>query len=360
MSKHAIPHFSNLDGAHSRDGLWVPTNGVLTVKNDDNTVRRRKSVITARTWDGVGIGFESAEKLGANDQSIFLAICAQAAAPDRRQIKFDVKSDSHEGLQRAALNISAASIRSRSPVISISSTLYRIARDAGMTSPGKRGQEVRESLRRLGGVTIVEITMKKDKRELRDDSQPLPDGVERKPMTVESTSLLIATQFDQDTKQPTITINPRQTDSLLRGQKVQISLVERRALKGEVPKLLHFWLCVYTRLGEEHGVNGSGIGLGTLVKHIWHEPAKPNNALQCKPEKLEIPDSDKELEAKKAYRDQQQRLARRRRLIIRALEEINNKTDWEIEIGPMIAHIKRPSVLPIVKRKEKKQIGSDA
>lgn len=358
MIRHATPHFSNVEGTHSIDGLWVPTNGVPTeLLTDEKTRRRPRLVVPAKALYGTRIAFEGTEMLGADDQSVFLAICAQAGANDRILIEGDVEIDSDLARHRAGLLIPIISGRANAPVISVVTSFYRIARDAGMAGPDKRGAEIRESLRRLQAVTVTEIILVNS---VDESGRPVlnPETGEQVTHAVNSTSRLLSYEYDVDTKKTTITINPRQTNALLGEQKIQVSLSERRRLTGEVPKLLHFWLCAYVRLGAWLGVSDSGASIDKLVKHIWNEPIKPEGALESRLKKLE-PEK-----YKKALRTHQLKMNNRRRLIIKALTEIKEKTSWEIEVAENMAYVRRPLQLPltdqitVVRRRRVKPITS--
>jgi hypothetical protein len=341
LTKLAFPHFSNVEGTHSIDGLWVPTKGVRTaLLNDDKTRRRPRLFVSAKECYGISIAYEATEILGADDQSVFLSLCAQAAGKHRILIDGNAESNPILARYRAGLKIPSTSSQANAPVISFTTSLYGIARDAGLAGPEKRGPEIRESLRRLNAVTVTEFV---DVPVLDVAGRAVLDQVTGRPVTTSlmCPSQLISYEYDLQTMKTIITINPRQTATLLGEQKIQVSLTERRRLTGEVSKLLHFWLCAYVRLNASLGVNGNGALIDTLVKHVWNESVTPEGALKKKLQKLEV------LELKKAVRAHELKMNRRRRLIIKALNEIKEKTEWKITIGERLVYVVRPRRLAL-------------
>lgn len=238
---HIKPAFCRFDPAHLFDGLFVPTKGR----------KRGRLYVEPREFNGMQVSFQGFEQLGADDQSLLLAISAQLgidglliddeAGPIARQLKLDLQLT---GYTNGANGATPATKKT---------TLYSLLVDAGYKDPNS-AKDAHRALNRLANAQVREINKK--------------TGWDRR-------CNLISTNFNRMTGETYIAANPRLAGALFSGQHVKISLYERNALESEAAKLLHCWLCSNVRLGASLG-NGNGVKLDTLLPHIYgpgHEAA---------------------------------------------------------------------------------------
>jgi len=228
---HTKPAFARFDAAHLFDGLFVPTKGRT----------RSRLLVPQHEFNGCKISFQGFEQLGADDQSLLLAISAQLgidgllideeAGPISTQLKLDLqlKGNGNEA-----------------PPATKKTTLYSLLQDAGYKD-AKSTKDAHKSLNRLANAQIREINKQA--------------GWDRR-------CNLISTSFNRLTGETYIAANPRLTAALFTGQHVRISLYERNALVTEAAKILHCWLCSNVQLGKSLG-NGNGAKIDTLLPHIY-------------------------------------------------------------------------------------------
>ena len=138
---------------------------------------------------------------------------------------------------------------------------------------------------------------------------------------------LIAVEFSHRSDRLHVAVNPRLTGVIFKPQYINISLIERNALKTEVAKLLHCWLSSHIRLGKSQ-LNRNGIHIDSLGPHVWG----------CEQwEKSSAPT-----------------LSKRRSQLISALKEISGcnrnidgAREWAIDMdGNGIVKISRPNKMP--------------
>lgn len=236
MSKHHIkPAYAKIDPAHVFDGLFVPTKGK----------KRGRLFVESRRFGKLDIGFQGFEQLGADDQSILLALTAQLGidglmieesptGPVSKQLRLALEFEKDDG----------------APLASKRTTLRSLLIDAGH-NPDTSTEKAKESLNRLRSTQIREINRE--------------TGWDR-------VCNLISVSFNHKTGEIHVAANPRLTGAVFRGQHVKISLFERNELETEVAKILHCWLCSNIRLGRALG-NGNGAHLDTLAPHVWGRAA---------------------------------------------------------------------------------------
>lgn len=237
--QHIKPAYAKVDPAHLFDGLFVPTNGK----------KRGRLLVEPRDFGDARIGFQGFEQLGADDQSILLALTAQLgidgltidATPPGRiaqdlRLMLEFKDGDGNPLDRGE------------PLASKKTTLRSLLIDAGYgdVDGGKALKTARDALNRLRNAQIRE----RSKR-----------GWDR-------TCNLISASFNDLTGEIYVAANPRLTSAVFNGQHVKVSLFERGELESEVAKLLHAWMCSNIRLGQSLG-NGNGAKLDTLGPHVW-------------------------------------------------------------------------------------------
>ena len=241
------PAYAKFDPAHVFDGLFVPTNGK----------KRGRLFVKPRRFGDLEIGFQGFEQLGADDQSILLALSAQLGidglmidddppGPIAKQLRLDLKFKNDDG---ALLASKRTSLRS-------------LLIDAGH-NPNTSTEKAKESLNRLNNVQIREINH--------------ATGWER-------ACNLISASFNHKTGEVYVAANPRLTGAVFRGQHVKVSLFERNELESEAAKLLHCWLCSNIRLGRSLG-NGNGAHIDTLAPHVWGKTAWEGFSKQSKSQK---------------------------------------------------------------------------
>lgn len=225
------PAYARFDPAHLFDGLFVPTNGK----------KRGRLLVEPRRFGKLEIGFQGFEQLGADDQSVLLALTSQLAidglvieasstGPISKQLRLALDFNQDDG----------------APLASKRTSLRSLLIDAGHNRDTST-DKAKASLNRLRSTQIREI-----------DRETGWDRV----------CNLISVSFNHKTKEIHVAANPRLTGAVFRGQFVKVSLFERNALKGEVAKLLHCWFCSNIRLGRALG-NGNGAHLDTLAPHVW-------------------------------------------------------------------------------------------
>jgi len=234
MKAHIRPAYAKLDPAHVFDGLFVPTSGK----------KRGKLLVEPRRFGDIEIGFQGFDQLGADDQSILLAIAAQIG------INGDVIFSRPQGPVMEQLRL-ALEIRADdgADVGSKRTSLRSLLIDAGYKDPesGAALKRAKSSLNRLANAQVREINH--------------TTGWDRR-------SNLISTQFNRKTGEVYVATNPRLTGAVFTGQHVKVSLYERNELESEAAKILHCWLCSNVRLGCALG-NGNGAYLDTLAPHVW-------------------------------------------------------------------------------------------
>lgn len=242
--------YARFDPAHVFDGLFVPTRGK----------RRGRLLIAPRRFGKLEIGFQGFEQLGADDQSILLALSAQLgidgdvidatpAGPVSRQLRLALNLRQDDGAPLASKRIS----------------LRGLLIGAGYKDPesGAAQARAKESLNRLRATQIREIDPE--------------TGWDR-------ACNLISVSYNHKTGEIFVAANPRLTGAVFQGQHVRVSLVERNELESEVAKLLHCWLCSNIRLGRALG-NGNGAHLDTLAPHIWGTAAWDGFSKQSRSQK---------------------------------------------------------------------------
>ncbi|HHX6631486.1 replication protein C, IncQ-type [Pseudomonas aeruginosa] len=232
------PAYARFDPAHAFDGLFVPTKGK----------RRGRLLVEPRRFGKLEVGFQGFEQLGADDQSILLALTAQLGidglvidaaptGPMSRQLRFALDFRQDDG----------------APLLSKRTSLRSLLIDAGYKDldSGAALARAKESLNRLRATQIREIDRE--------------SGWDR-------ACNLISVSFNHKTGEIYVAANPRLTGAVFRGQHVKVSLFERNELESEVAKLLHCWFCSNIRLGRALG-NGNGAHLDTLAPHVWGRAA---------------------------------------------------------------------------------------
>ena len=229
------PAYAKFDPAHVFDGLFVPTKGK----------KRGRLLVEPRRFGKLEIGFQGFEQLGADDQSILLALSAQLGidglmidaappGPISKQLRLDLRFNQDDG----------------APLATKRTSLRSLLIDAGYNSDTST-EKAKESLNRLRATQIREV-----------DRETGWDRV----------CNLISVSFNHKTGEIHVAANPRLTGAVFRGQHVKVSLFERNELESEAAKLLHCWLCSNIRLGRSLG-NGNGAHLDTLAPHVWGKTA---------------------------------------------------------------------------------------
>jgi hypothetical protein len=226
--------FAKSDLAHATDGLFVPCNG-----------RHRKRTafrLPRRTIGEVDVSFEGIEQLGVDDQSFLLAIAA-LIAQDAWKISPNPKGETAARL-RASMNLPEGS---SIVLLAKSFSLQKLMHAAGYGN-SRNTAHAMKSLDRLRRVHVTEYR----------------DGWSLQPMP------LVSIDLREDCREVCLAINPRMSNAILGGQHIRIPLVERRALRSEVAKLLHFFICSYTKLGLSFCF-GRAISIENLARHVWGE-----------------------------------------------------------------------------------------
>ena len=241
------PAYAKFDPAHVFDGLFVPTKGK----------KRGRLLVEPRRFGKLEIGFQGFEQLGADDQSILLALSAQLGidglmidddppGPIAKQLRLDLRFNQDDG----------------APLASKRTSLRSLLIDAGH-NPDTSTEKAKESLNRLRATQIREVNRE--------------TGWDR-------VCNLISVSFNHKTGEIHVAVNPRLTGAVFRGQHVKVSLFERNELESEAAKLLHCWLCSNIRLGRSLG-NGNGAHIDTLAPHVWGKTAWEGFSKQSKSQK---------------------------------------------------------------------------
>lgn len=286
MSHPLTKAFAKFDPAHLFDGLFVPTSGR----------KRGRLYVPLKTFGDSQIGFQGFEQLGADDQSVLLAISAQLGI-DGLTIEHDTAHAISKEL-RVKINLSDGDTRK---IATKQTSLRSILYDAGYeTEGGSTFKRIKESLNRLANAQIREISA---------------SGWDRR-------CNLLSSHFNHETGDVYISVNPRLTEAVFYGQHVKISLFERNKLKKEVSKILHAWLCSNVRLGQKLGRNG--VKIDNLIPHVYG------------------------LERTQAMSVKQRSNARIQ--IREALTEIKVQASWGVQISRNIALINRPKEIPLIEK----------
>lgn len=315
-AKHATACYAKMDPAHLLDGVFVPTNGLRRkAEGKDEKGRdilmRPRMILHAGSFNGTTLRFQGIEQLGADDQSLLLAISAQLGIDG---LMIDATPDA-EVSKQLRLNLEITGANSNTPVAAKKTSLRSLLIDAGYkhVDNGRSIENARASLNRLRNTQIREIHK---------------SGWDR-------AANLISTEFNMNTGEIYIATNPRLTSAIFAGQNIQVSLFERNRLDSEVAKLLHCWLCSNIRLGKSLG-NGNGTAIDTLGPHIWGAAGWEAASAPVK--------------------------SKRRGLIRDALEEVADRTrvlhspdnekgyGWAIDVTKTHAYVSRPKTLPIVEK----------
>ena len=232
------PAYAKFDPAHVFDGLFVPTKGK----------KRGRLYVPPRRFGDSEISFQGFEQLGADDQSILLAVSAQLGIDG---LMIEAKPPGEIGQQlRLALDFDNDDGR---PLKTKKTSLRSLLIDAGYDDPesGAALARIKESLNRMGNAQIREINH--------------ATGWDYR-------CNLLSSRFNHKTGEIFVAVNPRLTGAVFREQHVKVSLFERNELESEAAKLLHCWLCSNIRLGRSLG-NGNGAHIDTLAPHVWGKAA---------------------------------------------------------------------------------------
>lgn len=294
--RHLKPAYAKMDAAHLFDGLFVPTGGKT----------RGRLYVAPRTFGDSDVSFQGFEQLGADDQSILLALSAQLgidglvieaepAGPTNKQLRLQLEIKVDDG----------------SDVARTKTSLRSILVDAGYGSPdsGRALSDCRASLNRLANAQI---------RESRRG------GWDRR-------SNLISVAFNNITGDVHVAANPRLTGAIFNGQHVKVSLFERNALETETSKILHAWLCSNVRLGRPLG-RGNGVHLDTLGPHVWGEKAWEEASKQVR--------SRRRTQMREALDEIREATGR--------IEQLGEGYGWAIDRTGDLVHITRPAELPAI------------
>ncbi len=251
MSKrHINPAYAKLDPAHLFDGLFVPTRGK----------KRDRLLVEPRKFGDLEIGFQGFEQLGADDQSILLALSAQLGidglvidenprGPISKQLRVAIDFENDDG----------------SEIVSKRTSLRSLLIDSGYKDPdsGRALKMAKDCLNRLASAQIREIN--------------LTTGWDRR-------CNLISVSFNHKTGEIYVAANPRLTGAVFSGQHIKVSLFEHNVLESEPAQLLHTWLCSNIRLGKSLG-NGNGAHIDTLAPHVWGQVGWESFSKQSKSQK---------------------------------------------------------------------------
>lgn len=231
MAQHTKAAFARIDPAHLFDGLFVPCSGK----------KRGRLFVEPRQFGNSIISYQGFEQLGADDQSVLLAITSQLGI-NGLAIEDNVTGEISKKLRLDIFE----TVDDGSKLASKQTTLRSIMIDAGYTQDSST-DKISVCLNRLRNAQIREINKK--------------DNWDR-------VCNLVSVSFNKKTGETFIAANPRLTAAVFNGQYVKISLFERNTLKSEVSKILHSWLCSNIRMGKALG-NGNGAYIDTLAPHIW-------------------------------------------------------------------------------------------
>lgn len=293
MKRRIRPAYARVDPAHLFDGLFVPTNGK----------KRDRLYVEPRPFDDVLISFQGFEQLGADDQSILLAISAQLSI-DGLMIYEEPRGEISHQLK---LDLQIAGDAS-APLATKKTSLRSLMIDAGYRSD-RDTKQAHESLNRLRSVQIREQNGK--------------TGWDR-------VSNLISTSFNKLTGETYVAANPRLTAAVFKGQHVKISLFERNELETEVAKLMHCWLCSNVRLGKALG-NGNGAEIDTLAPHVWGSSHEGESAKIRSVRRSKLRDALIEIEDK--------------------TKDLHDDYGWSIDVsGSGLVLVSRPKELPFVEQ----------
>jgi len=287
--------YAKIDPAHLFDGLFVPTNGKK---------RDARLYVPLRDFGGTKIGFQGFDQLGADDQSILLAISAQLgidglmienapAGEISKQLRLDIF---HEKTQDMGETMATKKTSLRSLLV-----------DAGYkdVDGGKAFENAKASLNRLSNAQVREVRKNWDQR-----------------------YNLISSRFNTETGDVYIAANPRLASAVFGGQHVRVSLLERAELEGEAAKILHAWLSSHVRQGERLG-GGNGAHLDTLAPHVWGAAWEGFSASTKSQKRALLRDAVEQLSG------------------VKVSKLYSGATGWAVEIEKNTVEVSRPKRLPV-------------
>lgn len=271
MSRSKPAVYAKMDPAHLFDGLFVPMNGVKREMCSDGVLRRPRLLVGMRDFGGIQVGFQGFEQLGADDQSLLLAIAYQLGTDGLL-----ISSSPTQGKGPTSMDLwDRMGLKSENapdkPIGAKKTTLHSLLIDAGY-NPNKGTAKIKGSINRLRNAQIREKAAGWDRA-----------------------SNLISVVF-KDSGETYVAANPRLTKAIFEGQHVKISLFERNQLTSEVSKILHAWLCSNIRQGKSLG-NGSGVKIDTLLPHVWGRNALNDDRRRVSNKRAQLRDALAEIDA---------------------------------------------------------------
>lgn len=243
--------------------------------------RREAKLDVCVTFKGIALRFIGFEPLGTDDEDVLLAVMAEAGL-DGKTLDPSPSGPVGQALVQALKPTGTARSAMR---IMVSTTVYRLIQNIGLTHSGTNRRHVKASLIRLANFQMVVTTA---------------DG---------SVQEHLLAWMEDGNGRLKIAVNHALASAILGHQYVIISLHERRSLTSDSAKTLHSWLSATI-----HPANTQKSSLDTLADRVWGPSANP----AC---------------------------ARKRKQRLRAaLQQIEQLPHWRVTLCHNIVSIARPSI----------------
>lgn len=210
--------------------------------------KRPKNVIHVAQFTNLRLEFRCSSQLGAEDLRVLQGLLALASPLDEPEILTEDSLLTNSRHLREGLNLSKTMTNAESLVVRGSH--YLLAQEIGLTTSGsKTFQNLRESIDRLSLVKVHVI-----------------QGVDT------YWSNLLA--YIPNEKYLGVALNPRLTAAVLgvriaaNGSHTRIELAEVRAIKGDITRILHQYLCALINPGATRTLQAN-----TMMSQIWSREA---------------------------------------------------------------------------------------
>jgi len=241
--------FAQIERTHAlTDGLFRPI---------DHKVKRPsfhiKSQFKSKTGRLIGLEWQGVQ-LDVTDQQVFLAILRIVSQKNRQLVASDANLEPLREIEKA-FDFSQGAPQT----LCAKTSLYEICKVAGFTDGGENIQSVYDSIYRMQCTRCLIYGIEGGKIDKRTEG-----------------SFSLIAQWGMKDGNAYIGINPFLTKSILgHFQVAHLDMTHIRILRGDVGKRLFLWLSAWASFDAVQK-----IGVDKLVKHVWGDEAKDNQALR--------------------------------------------------------------------------------
>ena len=206
------------------------------------------------TFGSITITFRMFDALGADDESVLLAVLSLMGVKGE---KLDVEPED-EDKRQLRLELRAKGDADNANAGAIKTSIKEIAKRAGFSNSGKEFKHVRACLDRLSSTILI-----------LDDEQ------------WHGSMTLLSHMTNKIDGRIEIACHWRLAEAIFgSAQFARVSLQERHQIDGDAGRILHRWLSAWVQVGKE-----AAIRMSKLEKHVW--PAEVSDAPEAKKERLE-------------------------------------------------------------------------